>query len=437
MPDTSIHSWGLIPKLSHTQVLPLRDRRQDLPSAEGSMLPHGLGRSYGDSCLNEDGTLLMTRRLDHWIDFDPETGVLQCEAGVSLAEILEFASPKGWFLPVTPGTRFVTVGGAIANDVHGKNHHRTGSFGRWVRDFELLRSDGSRRICSRTENATWFRAGIGGLGLTGLITRATLQLRPIVSPLIEVEQIRARNLGEFFALADESDSTHEYTVAWVNCLATGDAVGSGIFIRGNHSETPSDLSWKSRPALPVPIHAPGWVLNKASVQAFNFLYGHKFSGDYHASNEHFLPFFYPLDSVNDWNRLYGKRGFYQHQCVVPREGRSGPIHDILTRIGNSGQASFLAVLKVFGDQPSEGLLSFPRPGVTLALDFPNRGQRTLDLMNELDEIVMSNGGALYPAKDARMSGAHFKTFTPALDVFTPYIDPAFSSSFWRRVQETS
>lgn len=425
-------SWGLLPKAEHT-FAQIRDRDHELPETISPVLPYGLGRSYGDSCLNDGGSLLMMRGLDRWISFDRETGLMECESGVSLAEILELVVPAGWFLPVTPGTRHVTVGGAIANDVHGKNHHRAGTFGAHVRSFELVRSDGTRRICSRTSHAQWFRATVGGLGLTGMITRATLQLKPIVSRKIDVEEIRMGNLKDFFQLADESDTTHEYTVSWVDCLASGDEVGRGIFIRGNHSERPGPLQPDIGNALSVPVHAPGWLLNKGSISAFNAVYRNKFQGERKTMEEDYRPFFYPLDKLDDWNRLYGKRGFFQHQCVLPREGDGGAIAEILDRIGKSGQASFLAVLKVFGDLPPEGLLSFPRPGVTLALDFPNRGEATLKLMQELDEVVMKAGGALYPAKDARMDGKHYRAFTPALDVFRPFMDPAFSSSFQRRV----
>jgi FAD/FMN-containing dehydrogenase len=428
-------SWGLLPSATQ-KLLPVSSRTSALPREEESMLPYGLGRSYGDSCLNDGGSLLLTRGLDRWIRFDTETGVLECEAGVSLAEILRLVVPAGWFLPVSPGTRHVTVGGAIANDVHGKNHHRYGTFAAHVTELNLLRSDGTRRTCSRTENATWFRATVGGLGLTGLITRASLQLRPITSRQIEVEKIRMANLTDFFALADESDSSHEYTVAWVDCLASGSETGRGIFIRGNHDPDPGPLTPDGSARLSVPVHAPGFLLNRWTVKAFNTLYANTLRGDRFAGKEDYLPFFYPLDGVEHWNRLYGRRGFYQHQCVVPREGDGGPIREILDRIGRSGQASFLAVLKVFGSQPPEGLLSFPRPGVTLALDFPNRGEETLRLMQELDAIVRAAGGTLYPAKDARMDGELYRESMPALNHFTSYIDPAFGSSFQRRVLET-
>lgn len=427
-------SWGRLPKAVHT-CRPVHSRFDPLPAdTPGPLLPHGLGRSYGDSCLNHQGTLLLTRPLDQFIAFDPEHGLLTCEAGVSLAEILDFAVPRGWFLPVTPGTKHVTLGGAIANDVHGKNHHVAGTFGAHITELELLRSDSTRTPCSRTQNAARFRATVGGLGLTGLISRATLRLKPVSSPAIDHEQLRIRNLAEFFAHADASDTTHEYTVAWLDTLASGDSLGKGIFMRGNHAPAGTPLPTPRRPLpLSVPLDAPAALLNRATIRAFNTLYARKLRGDRSREIIPFEPFFYPLDVLPGWNRLYGKRGFFQHQCVVPRDGDGGPIRDILRAIARSREASFLAVLKCFGTAPPEGLLSFPRPGVTLALDFPNRGTSTRELMDELDHIVLQNGGALYPAKDARMAPETFRHSFPALDLFLPHIDPAFSSSFLRRV----
>jgi FAD/FMN-containing dehydrogenase len=430
-------SWGRLPKAEHT-CRPVFSRFDPLPEdAPGPMLPHGLGRSYGDSCLNHRGTLLLTRPLDQFIAFDPGRGLLTCEAGVSLAEILDFAVPRGWFLPVTPGTKHVTLGGAIANDVHGKNHHVAGTFGAHITELELLRSDGTRTPCSRTQNAARFRATVGGLGLTGLITRATLRLKSVHNPAIDHEQLRIRTLAEFFGHADASDATHEYTVAWLDTLASGDNLGRGIFMRGNHAPPGTPLP-KPRRSLPlsIPLDAPSALLNRATIRAFNTLYARKLRGDHSRELTHYTPFFYPLDVLPGWNRLYGKRGFFQHQCVVPRDGDGGPIRDILQAIARSREASFLAVLKCFGAAPPEGLLSFPRPGVTLALDFPNRGTSTRELMDELDHIVLQNGGALYPAKDARMAPETFRHSFPALDLFLPHIDPAFSSSFLRRVLET-
>jgi FAD/FMN-containing dehydrogenase len=434
MKDDAHLSWGHLPRVKQSAVAP-QSRQDTLPRPENqTLLPRGLGRSYGDSCLNEGGTLVLTRGLDRFLSLDADTGMLEAEAGVSLADVLELAVPRGWFPPVTPGTQHVTLGGAVANDVHGKNHHREGTFGRHVLGFELLRSDGSRRWCSREAHATLFRATIGGLGLTGLITRVKLQLKRIQNPWIDEEQIRTRSLDEFFDLADASDHDHEYTVSWIDTLATGEALGRGIFMRGNHAGPGAPPAPPpKKPKFSVPLNAPEFLLNRASIRVFNTLYAHKVSGERHRALVPYGGFFYPLDVLGHWNRLYGKRGFFQHQCVVPRDGSTGPIRDILRKISDSGESSFLAVLKVFGNAPPEGLLSFPRPGVTLALDFPNRGPSTLRLMDELDEIVFSSGGALYPAKDARMKPEHFRKSFPALDMFTPHVDPNFSSSFYRRV----
>lgn len=426
-------SWGRLPRVRQT-CRSVYSRFDALPEEGAPFLAHGLGRSYGDSCLNDQGTLLMTPPLDQWISLDTATGILECEAGVSLADLLDRIVPKGWFLPVTPGTKYVTLGGAVANDVHGKNHHVAGTFGAHVLGFELLRSDGSRTWCSRTENARRFRATIGGLGLTGLITRVRLQLKAISNPMIDEEQFRIRNLEEFFALADASDTTHAYTVAWLDTLATGDRIGSGIFMRGNHAgpEAPRCKLKKNLP-FSIPVDAPNFLLNRQSIKLFNTLYGFRVRGKSRRSFTHYESFFYPLDVLPGWNKLYGKRGFFQHQCVVPRQGNGGAIRELLQTISRSGESSFLAVLKCFGNAPSEGLMSFPRPGVTLALDFPNRGTSTRELMDELDYIVLQNGGALYPAKDARMARETFRKSFPAFDVFQTEIDPAFSSCFYRRM----
>ena len=434
--DDSLRSWGLLPRPAPQIPVTIRSRHAPLPrSPDKSALPRGMGRSYGDVCLNGDGLLLMTDRLDRWISFDPVTGILQCESGVSLDAILRLAVPLGWFPAVTPGTRFVSVGGAIANDVHGKNHHRAGTFGAHVRGFELLRSDGARQWCSRGSHADRFRATIGGLGLTGLITRAELQLQPIHNPMMDTEDIRMDGLASFFDLADESDAHWDYTVAWIDGLATGNQLGRGIFMRGNHAGPEVAASEKKlRKPIEVPLHAPDFALNRQSIRMLNFLQHQKLRGDRQQKQTHFAPFFYPLDGVGGWNKLYGRRGFYQYQFVVPRDGPHSPVREILRTLSESDESVFLAVLKCFGDAPPEGLLSFPRPGVTLALDCPNRGESTRKLMHELDEIVFSNGGALYPAKDARMSPEHFRQSFPALDLFQAHIDPAFSSDFARRVE---
>jgi FAD/FMN-containing dehydrogenase len=432
-------SWGRYPRCKHT-VRPLSWTMDNLPlpTDNGFVLPYGQGRSYGDSCQNPDGTLLATARLNRFVSFDRQSGVLRCEAGVTLDEILRLVVPQGWFLPVTPGTRFVSVGGAIANDVHGKNHHRAGTFGRHVRALELLRSDGERRRCRADENAAWFAATIGGLGLTGLITWAELQLKPISGPYVSVDTIKFRDLAAFFDIAAESERDYEYTVAWVDCLARGPHLGRGLFMRGNHASMPAGRSPSStRRRLRVPLDFPGFALNSATVRAFNGLYYRRQRRPRAHRIVHYEPFFYPLDAIANWNRIYGRRGFMQYQCVVPTVDDARAITALLRTIADSGLGSFLSVLKTFGDLPSPGMLSFPRPGVTLALDFPNRGARTLMLLERLDAIVRDAGGAVYPAKDARMSAHSFQTYYPNWEQFARYVDPRFSSGFWRRVTQPS
>jgi FAD/FMN-containing dehydrogenase len=428
-------SWGNYPSVTQ-QVRSQHWRSDDLPRpSDGStLLPYGLGRSYGDSCLNDGGVLIETTRLDHFIEFDGADGRIRCEAGVSLAEILEMTVPQGWFLPVTPGTKFVTVGGALANDVHGKNHHGAGTFGRFVTRFELLRSDGSRVICSPEENSDMFCATIGGLGLTGLMTWVEFRLRRIEGPGIDFESVRFDNLDEFFEVATDSDSRFEYTVAWVDCLAQDPHLGRGIFMRGNHAPaTNGGEPSPPRLRLSVPVYAPGLLLNRWTLKTFNSLYHNRQRQKTVQRLTHYDPFFYPLDSIHGWNRLYGRRGFMQYQCVVPHEGGRESVRALFTRISAAGEGSFLAVLKIFGSLPSPGMMSFPVPGVTLALDFANRGRRTLGLLEELDSIVRRHHGRVYPAKDARMSPQSFQIYYPDWREFARFIDPAFSSGFWRRV----
>jgi FAD/FMN-containing dehydrogenase len=434
-------SWGRYPRAGSVTAVPLY-WRIDIPDLKGfrqSVLPFGQGRSYGDACLNDGGILLDTGLLSHFISFNETSGLLRCEAGTTLADILNIAVPRGWFLPVTPGTKFVSVGGAIANDVHGKNQHRVGTFGMHVTQFELLRSTEERVICSPTQNVDLFRATIGGLGLTGLILWAEIELRPISSPLIRMERIRFDNLKEFFDLARDSDQKYEYTVAWIDCLAKNRSLGRGVFIRGNHVEgnNPGLLNVCPRRTLTIPFDAPHVLLNRFAVKAFNNLYYHLQVREHKDKIVHYDPFFYPLDAIHNWNRLYGSRGFLQYQCVVPVDVEGGAVREIVQRVGRSGEASFLSVLKIFADKHSPGMMSFQRPGVTLAMDFPNTGEPTLRLLEELDGIVRTSGGAVYPAKDARMSAESFKAFFPHWETFSGYVDPKFSSNLWRRVTGTT
>ena len=432
-------SWGLYPRVVQKPLIWI-DRAKPLPrpeSADESLLCYGLGRSYGDSCLNAEGAIIPTQYLNHFLAFDPAAGVVRCEAGVSFADILKLIVQKGWFLPVTPGTKFITVGGAIANDIHGKNHHVDGNFGHHVLRFELLRSDGSRTVCSKEENSGLFYATIGGMGLTGAITWAEFRLKRINNPFIAQEIVRFSNLREFFQLSAESEADYDYTVSWVDCLATGESLGRGHFIRGNHApqcmENPK--AWSPPKQLAVPFNFPSFALNPLSVKAFNLLYYNKQQARCKAGIIPFDPFFYPLDAIHHWNRIYGTRGFLQWQCVVPFDQGEDSIREIFKQITHSRLGSFLAVLKTFGAVPAVGMLSFPRQGVTLALDFPNVGDKLFKLMDELDRVVSASGGAIYPAKDARMSPELFRQAYPRVEEFKQYKDPKFSSTFWQRVME--
>jgi len=428
-------SWGRYPQVAPSQVIPVfwRNEVPDLASLETSILPYGYGRSYGDSCLNEGGVTLDVSHLRRFLAFDEERGMLRCEAGVALGEILELIVPRGWFLPVIPGTKFVSVGGAIANDVHGKSHHRAGTFGCHVTRFELLRSTGERLICSPEENVELFQATIAGLGLTGVILWAELQLKRISGPYIDMQSVRFTSLKEFKELAEEAEEDFEYTVAWVDCFASGAGLGRGIFTRGNHSVRQAFGPLPGRRVLTMPVDLPSFALNTFTLKAFNSVYYRAQVKRLVARTVPYDPFFYPLDSIHHWNRMYGKQGFFQYQCVVPLQNGYEVVGEMLERTSRSGEGSFLAVLKTFGDTLSPGMLSFPRPGLELALDFANHGKKTLCLLDELDELVRQNGGAVYPAKDARMSPESFQSYFPRWHEFAQYIDPKFSSSFWRRV----
>jgi FAD/FMN-containing dehydrogenase len=432
-------SWGRYPRVAQTAArVTWRDQLPGVlgevdNTSAGSLLPYGNGRSYGDSCLSAGDRVIATRGLGRLIAFDPGSGVVRCESGVLLGELLPIIMPRGWFLPVTPGTRFVTVGGAIANDVHGKNHHTAGCFGNHVRAFELLRSDGRVLTCSRSENPEWFRATIGGLGLTGVVSWAEIQLKPIASRAIRVETVKFGGLDDFFQLSEDSDRDFEYTVAWVDCLARGSRLGRGHFMRGDHAH-PAEIPPSRAPRhLSIPFDPPFSLINQLSLKLFNTFYYHRQRARRQTGLVHHEPFFYPLDAVGGWNRIYGPRGFQQYQCMIPAAQARDALNDMLGAIARSGTGSFLAVLKVFGGRTSPGLLSFPRPGATLALDFPHHGRRTAKLFETLDRILRQAGGRLYPAKDAHMTAEDFQAFYPQWRELESYRDPALCSAFWRRV----
>ena len=425
-------SWGNIPHVDQ-QICRLGNRHAALPaSSDKKLLAYGKGRSYGDVCLNDGNIILPTCFLDKYICFDADKGIIRCEAGVCLQDLLNTIIPRGYFIPVTPGTKNVTIGGMIANDVHGKNHHLSGTFGRHVLQFELLRSNGDRLICSPTENTNYYSATIGGLGLTGLITWVDIQLKPIRSSFIQEETIPFADLHEFMRLTLESDSQWEYTVAWIDSFARQPNIGQGVFFRGRHAESNMDkLFVVDKKPIHIPFNFPSWVLNSFSLMVFNRLYY-----SLNKKNHRLVPydkFFYPLDGIGAWNRIYGKRGFYQYQCVVPKDGAEHVIIELLDVCLKANAGSFLSVLKKFGSLLSPGMLSFPREGYTLALDFPNHGIKTIKMLDALDDIVRRVGGSVYPAKDARMSSESFKQYYPMWETYSEFIDPCFSSSFWRRV----
>ncbi|MFC0711979.1 FAD-binding protein [Azorhizophilus paspali] len=431
-----LHSWGRYPDVS--QVAHSCGWECDMPElmrrvadAHGSTLPYGNGRSYGDSCLAASDQVLYMRTLGRFLKVDWNEGTVLAEAGVTLAEILALSIPKGWFLSVTPGTQFVTLGGAIGNDVHGKNHHLRGTFGNHVRRFGLLRHGQEPLTCSPTENSDLYAASIGGLGLTGVITWVEIQLIPIRSSQIDSTLVRFENLDEFFALSAELDHQHEYSVAWIDCLAKGNKTGRGVFMVGDHAQY-GTLAMSERSKLRVPLTPPVSLINKLSLRAFNEMYWRRHPGRRTRQRVDYEPFFYPLDRVLHWNRIYGRKGFQQYQCIVPEAVAKPAMREILGAIADSGQGSFLAVLKRCGDVASAGVLSFPLPGTSLALDFPQTADLEV-LFARLDAIVREAGGRLYPAKDAHMSGSDFRQAYPAWERLEALRDPFLISRFWKRV----
>lgn len=432
-----LYSWGRYPK--HPQTATPCSWRSELPSVLESFreqpqesLPFGNGRSYGDSCLATSDRVIQTLSMDRFISADWSTGQIVVEAGVTLAQILEVVIPRGWFLPVTPGTQFATVGGAIANDVHGKNHHRRGTFANHTPRFGLLRSDTGAHVCSSLENPSLYAATIGGLGLTGIITWCEINLIPVNSSAIDSTKVRFDNLKEFFSLSEELDQQHEYSVAWIDCLAKGSSVGRGVFIVGDHAPY-GELTTINKPKLNVPFTPFISPVTAPTLKCFNNTYWRAQPAKRTRKNIHYEPFFYPLDGILNWNRIYGRRGFQQFQCVIPESNAEAAIHELLSAIAKAGQGSFLAVLKRCGETPSPGLLSFPMPGTSLALDFSQRAELNSGLFKRLDQIVAESGGRLYPAKDAHMSGEHFRSFYPAWEQVETLRDPAFKSRFWKRV----
>ena len=424
-----VSSWGRLSALPHDVIeLGDRDRIGVTLSTHKPGIAYGLGRSYGDACLNPNGVLWSTAGLDRLIAFDETTGRLACEPGVRLLDIQRLMIPRGWSLPVVPGTQLVTVGGAIANDVHGKNHHSAGTFGDHVTALRLVRTDGETIDCGPDRRPQWFAATLGGLGLTGVIAEVELQLRRSPGPWLEAETVPFKGLDTFFQLSSDSEPAWEHTVSWIDCTSGADV--RGLFMRAN--PTPGSTPPRRARQKTFPFTPPLSLVNRLTLRALN--------EGYYALNKrhvgrrvvHYEPFLYPLDGIGQWNRLYGPKGFYQYQCVVPPAAGRQAVADMLDAIARARGGSILAVLKTFGDRTPPGLLSFVAPGVTLALDFQNR-PGVQDLFGQLDAIVRTAGGRLYPAKDARMPREMFEATYPRLGEFLAYRDPGISSGMSRRL----
>ena len=410
--------WGLYPRVA-ASVQRARYLSDLCRAVAAPILPQGNCRSYGDGCLYE--RVVSTLPLKHLLDFDRSCGLLYAQAGITLAEIIRFALPQGFFLPVTPGTKFPTLGGCIAADVHGKNHHAEGSIAAFVESLDMVLADGSTVRCSRSQRADLFWATLGGMGLTGFIYAATLRLKKVPSAYIRQRAIKTANWAETCRVCLEAQQQYTYSVAWIDGLQTGRQLGRGRVLLGEHA---SECELKGKPPFPVhgdggwavPFFLPGRVLNAQVLKAFNALYYHRQVRRATDALVHYDPYFYPLDAVRGWNRLYGRRGFLQYQVAVPYPDGAEVIADLLGRIARQGMASFLAVFKSFGP-PSDGLLSFPLAGHTLSLDIPLRDAGTIPFLRALNKTVVEAKGRVYLAKDAILEKEDFAAMYPQLEQF--------------------
>lgn len=400
-----VTNWGNFPVVEKEMKSEDSFRKiREFIQNHNEVIARGNGRCYGDASLGE--SIFSTKKLNKFISFDRLNGIIECESGVLLSDVLEVSVPQGYFLYVTPGTKFVSIGGAIASDVHGKNHHAEGCFSECVIDFKLMTENGEIITCSRDENQEKFWATIGGMGLTGIILSARFKLKNIETAYIRQESIKAENLEEIFQLFDESESW-TYNVAWIDCLQKGKNIGRSILMRGEHafahelpkkySKNPLRLKKKFSPT--VPFYFPGFVLNALTVKIFNWLYYKKQSKKEVKNFTDYETFFYPLDFVNDWNKIYGKSGFIQYQMMIPKETGKEGMKKILETIANSGNGSFLAVLKLYGKENPQAYNSFPFEGYSLALDF-KVNSKLRKLVDQLDDIVQQYNGRIYLTKDS-------------------------------------
>jgi FAD/FMN-containing dehydrogenase len=405
-------SWGRYPQIEASgELFETSDQLKRQIDGAGDVIAYGMGRSYGDSALNQ--RVVFSRRFNKILHFDAEQGLVACESGVSLQELISVFLPRGWFLSVTPGTRLISVGGAIASDVHGKNHHVAGCFSSCVDSFELMLPDGSIVLCSREKNKRLFRATCGGMGLTGIILTAVIRLQKVKSAYIRETVKRCQNLEEIFHRFEEYKEL-PYSVAWIDCLESGDKVGRSVLMAGDHADTGSLDIELPRP-VSVPMDFPRFSLNRYSVKLFNRFYYHTRPTAVENRLVRLDPFFYPLDSIGHWNRIYGKGGFTQYQLVLPKKASYEGLKLILSRIARQGLGSFLAVLKLCGPANNNDL-SFPMEGYSLALDLKIE-KKLFPFLDELDRMVMDFGGRLYLTKDVRMSKEVFRKGYPSWEAF--------------------
>ena len=429
----SLMSWGMYPKIKNTVfTFYKKEILTQIIHKHDDLIPYGNGRSYGDSALSSN--IINVRPRDYFIDFDEENGLLHIQAGVLLSEILESYVPRGWFLKVTPGTKLITVGGAIASDIHGKNHHVEGCFSECVQEFEIMLADGEVVTCSKELTPELFKATCGGMGLTGVILDAKIYLKKINSQYIDQTTVKTKNLKETFE-AFEAYQGKPYSVAWIDCLAKGDNLGKCLLMVGDFRDD-GKLDYKNKGQLSIPFNFPSFALNNWSVRAFNWLYYGKSKEGVSKQRVDIDTFFYPLDAIGHWNRIYGKNGFTQYQFILPKETSYQGLEEILTAISKSGKGSFLAVLKLYG-KANENYLSFPIEGYSLALDFKIE-KGLFELLDELDKIVVKYEGRIYLTKDVRVSKETFEKGYTQIDTFRQFrkenkMDTKFQSEQSKRV----
>ena len=432
---SKFNPWNNIPKVDSSSKTINFNHNQNIDFEDFSYLARGNGRSYGDVCINSNGSLILNQKNNSIIKFDSNKGVLNCQTGITINEVLKKIVPEGWFLPVVPGTSQVTIGGSIANDIHGKNHHKVGSFGNFLLSFTILRSNGKIVRCSLEENSDLFKATVGGLGLTGLILTAEIKLLKINNEFIESGVKRFSSIDEFVNINSEMEKKYDYTVSWIDFNFSKNNTVRGIYHYGNHlGLNKTNKKWVDKNlAISFPVTTPFSLVNNLSLKILNNFYFF-INKETNLKIKNYKSFFFPLDVIKNWNRAYGKNGFYQYQFVVSLHCASEVISLVVQELKSYNHRPALGVLKTFGNIKSHGIISFPRNGITLAIDLQNKGKKTLELLEVLDQIILQFNGKVYPAKDCRMSSTTFNEMYQNFKNFKQFIDPKFSSSFFERIK---